>query len=97
MRVFRKLWSRLFLSTILCNSNSDFEGVEKPAHRIKGSASYLCCEVLKEISLRLQDAGKSGSTSEHPDQVWQLIRNLFEDFKEALAAVKEEIANNPQA
>lgn len=35
----------------------DFDGIMKAAHRIKGSASYLCCEALRVTSLQLQDEG----------------------------------------
>jgi HPt (histidine-containing phosphotransfer) domain-containing protein len=31
-----------------------FAVVKTSAHKIKGSASYLCCETLQEISLNLQ-------------------------------------------
>ena len=39
---------------------SDFSLVMHSAHRIKGSASYLCCDELREISLQLQDCGRAG-------------------------------------
>lgn len=71
---------------------SDFSGVMKAAHRIKGSASYLCCEALRDISLKLQDAGHDGTTSpKDPEQLIAQINVLFEHFVECLKALRTEI------
>jgi HPt (histidine-containing phosphotransfer) domain-containing protein len=71
---------------------SDFSGVMKAAHRIKGSASYLCCEALRDISLKLQDAGHNGTTSpKDPEQLLAQIDVLFEHFVECLKALRTEI------
>ena len=71
---------------------SDFSGVMKAAHRIKGSASYLCCEALRDISLKLQDAGHDGTTSpKDPEQLLVQIYLLFEHFVECLKALRTEI------
>ena len=71
---------------------SDFSGVMKAAHRIKGSASYLCCEALRDISLKLQDAGHDGTTSpKDPEQLLVQIDLLFEHFVECLKALRTEI------
>jgi HPt (histidine-containing phosphotransfer) domain-containing protein len=71
---------------------SDFSGVMKAAHRIKGSASYLCCEALRDISLKLQDAGHDGTTSpKDPEQLLAQINVLFEHFVECLKALRSEI------
>ena len=70
----------------------DFSGVMKAAHRIKGSASYLCCEALRDISLKLQDAGHDGTTSpKDPEQLIAQINVLFEHFVECLKALRTEI------
>lgn len=71
---------------------SDFSGVMKAAHRIKGSASYLCCEALRDISLKLQDAGHEGSASpKDPEQLLDTIKALFEKFVQCLKDLKAEI------
>ena len=71
---------------------SDFSGVMKAAHRIKGSASYLCCEALRDISLKLQDAGHDGTTSpKDPEQLLIQIDLLFDLFVECLKALRTEI------
>ena len=71
---------------------SDFSGVMKAAHRIKGSASYLCCEALRDISLKLQDAGHDGTTSpKDPEQLLIQIDLLFDHFVECLKALRTEI------
>jgi HPt (histidine-containing phosphotransfer) domain-containing protein len=73
---------------------SDFSGVMKAAHRIKGSASYLCCDALKDVSLKLQDAGHDGTTNPRdPEQLLTHIRALFEDFVKCLEALRAEIAS----
>ena len=70
-------------------------GVMKAAHRIKGSASYLCCESLKEISLKLQDAGHEGTVNPS-NEIMAHIEVLFKEFVLALEALKAEInAGNP--
>ena len=73
-------------------SDVDFSGVMKSAHRIKGSASYLCCEALRDISLKLQDAGHEGASGPGDSAaLLNKIKALFEEFKSALAALREEI------
>lgn len=71
----------------------------KAAHRIKGSASYLCCEELKDRALKLQDAGHAGTTQ--PEKGAELMANievLFAEFQEALkklvAAIHESRASD---
>lgn len=66
-------------------------GVMKAAHRIKGSASYLCCEILKDVSLKLQDAGHLGTTELTP-AIMETIEALFAQFVAALEALRAEIA-----
>lgn len=69
----------------------DFDAIMKAAHRIKGSASYLCCEALKDISLRLQDAGRAG-TGTPSDELLEEIKTMFETFKSCLVALKATVA-----
>jgi HPt (histidine-containing phosphotransfer) domain-containing protein len=64
----------------------DFDGVMKAAHRIKGSASYLCCDALRETSKDLQDAG-------HEAKSMSRIRDLFEEFEVALKDLRMEVSN----
>ena len=65
----------------------------KAAHRIKGSASYLCCEHLKDISLKLQDAGHEGTQNPAKEtEILATIGTLFAEFVSALEALKAEIA-----
>lgn len=42
----------------------NFENVMKAAHRIKGSASYLCVDRMREISLHMQLYGHAGKEME---------------------------------
>jgi HPt (histidine-containing phosphotransfer) domain-containing protein len=73
------------------STHIDTIGVMKAAHRIKGSASYLCCECLKDISLKLQDAGHEGTVNPSPE-ILATIEVLFMQFVTALEALKAEIA-----
>jgi HPt (histidine-containing phosphotransfer) domain-containing protein len=66
----------------------------KAAHRIKGSASYLCCEQLKAVSLKLQDAGHEGTqNTAKAAEILASIEALFTEFKVALEDLKNEIKN----
>lgn len=73
--------------------NQDYVAVMKAAHRIKGSASYLCCEQLKHYSLLLQDTGNAASQNPTP-QLVQKIEHLFESYRISLAKLKEEIGED---
>ena len=65
----------------------------KAAHRIKGSASYLCCEILKEVSLQLQDAGHQATLNPTgATEIYVKIEALFKEFVEALDTLKAEIS-----
>lgn len=75
-------------------SAENFSKIQKAAHRIKGSASYLCCEDLRVVSLKLQDAGNAASKSteaEWPDQLTE-IKGLFTEYQTAVAILRTEIA-----
>ena len=75
-------------------STKNFDGISRAAHRIKGSASYLYCDNLKDVSLHLQDAGNRGHQKEgNPDKIMADIVSLFETYKknyqELVQAVKD--------
>ena len=75
-------------------NEKDFSKVMKAAHRIKGSASYLCCEALREISLKLQEAGHEGTKPDcNKDFTMGLISELFAVFQKSLDELKTEIAS----
>ena len=72
--------------------NRDFSQIMKAAHRIKGSASYLCCEALKEASFKLQEAGHAGTQANaNESQLLQKIEDLFDDFEVCLRELRSEI------
>jgi HPt (histidine-containing phosphotransfer) domain-containing protein len=64
----------------------DFVAIERAAHRIKGSASYLCCERLQAVSLELQMTAHG-----HDNHKFPRIKVLFELFKECVKEILEEI------
>lgn len=74
-------------------SSKDFSAVMKAAHRIKGSASYLCCDALKQASLELQDAGHAGDKGDvtNKAKLWDHIEDLFKEYKECLADLRDEV------
>jgi HPt (histidine-containing phosphotransfer) domain-containing protein len=77
--------------------NKDFDIIEKAAHRIKGSASYLYCEALKEVSFQLQTAGHTGlKGAPNEAKLWDQIKEMFTDFKASLVELKNEINNAPK-
>lgn len=66
--------------------------IRKAAHRIKGSASYLFCDRLKDISLKLQDAGHAGEVgAPSPAKLLNDMTSMFTDFKDEVESVKDEI------
>ena len=81
-------------------SSKNLDGVMKAAHRIKGSASYLCCDRLRDISLALQDLGHTGAGVTDAAAIDAILVNVnakYVIFKKTLvdlrAAVKERLAN----
>lgn len=83
-----------------CITGRDFDGVMKAAHRIKGSTSYLCCEVMKEISLTLQLAGHEGlsiAAGAPTEALWARVESLFEAFVKSFADLQEEIKKHKAA
>lgn len=61
------------------------------AHRIKGSASYLCCEHLKNVSLQMQEKGHAGTLNPN-DKLLNEIKKLYEEFCDCLVALQQEIS-----
>eukprot|EP01041_Mallomonas_annulata_P010014 gene10014-20845_t len=74
--------------------NKDFGGVMRAAHRIKGSASYLSCDPLRDVSFTLQNLGHEGEEDPKKEELWpekiipnyQLFRKLVKELREAIAA-----------
>jgi HPt (histidine-containing phosphotransfer) domain-containing protein len=73
--------------------NRDFGGVMRAAHRIKGSASYLSCDPLRDISYSLQQSGHDGEENPTNMALWPPIEEQFRQFKEHVAALKLSIAS----
>ena len=69
---------------------NNFTIIMKAAHKIKGSASYLCCENIKNSSLKLQDAAKEGTTNASEDNMI-ICRGLYSQWQEHLSSLKDEI------
>jgi HPt (histidine-containing phosphotransfer) domain-containing protein len=70
----------------------DFEGVRHAAHRIKGSASYLSCDELQDISLQLQDVSRAGMNGDNDASIlWQDVRLKFDKFCSALQSLEKEV------
>jgi HPt (histidine-containing phosphotransfer) domain-containing protein len=70
----------------------NFEDIRKAAHRIKGSASYLCCNRLREIALKLQEAGHTGELgAPNPAKLLTFIEEMFGDFQTIFEDTKTEI------
>ncbi len=77
-------------------TNKNFDTIMKAAHRIKGSASYLCCERLREVSFRLQNAGHDGmalteeaaitTAIESITELYNLFNTNVTELKEAITA-----------
>ncbi len=62
----------------------DLIGVSRAAHRIKGGASYLCCDMLKAASQRLVDVAQAPST----------VGALLEAYRAALSQLRIEVSSN---
>jgi HPt (histidine-containing phosphotransfer) domain-containing protein len=73
---------------------SDFETIMKAAHRIKGSATYLGCEALRNSAFNIQQQGHEGISLDADKKAALLaqVRTEFESFLSALENLKTEIA-----
>ena len=76
----------------------DFSSLMKAAHRIKGSTSYLACEIVNHCALKMEVLASShtpGSTTPAtctPDEAWVQVEGLFVLFNQGLVCLKAEIA-----
>ena len=73
----------------------NFDSVMKAAHRIKGSASYLCCEQLRETSFQLQNMGHAGlslTDANAQGELFNQIKIAYRTFQENLVALRAEIS-----
>lgn len=68
-----------------------FEDVAKAAHRIKGSASYLCCNDLREAARQLQDAGHEAHCDGDDPKHAVHIAKLYEAYQKCLGQLKDAI------
>ena len=82
----------------------NFDAIMKAAHRIKGSASYLCCEKLRDVSFQLQNMGHSGIGLTDPAVIDPLIievEALFATFQanlvELRAVIGEKLSKGGEA
>jgi HPt (histidine-containing phosphotransfer) domain-containing protein len=73
--------------------DAQFDKIMKSAHRIKGSASYMCCEALKSVAYDLQYAGLAGTNATSSDAIgiWSRINDLFATYKDRFSELKDEI------
>lgn len=62
--------------------------IGKAAHKIKGSASYLGCKALQEISKELQDAGHDGAKDPTEDQL-KKCTDLFATYEARLKDLED--------
>lgn len=70
----------------------NFDVISKAAHRIKGSASYLFCDDLKNVSLSLQDLGHKAHIGEGDVNALLVeIKSLFETYKKNHADLRVEV------
>mmetsp|Transcript_16645 Transcript_16645/g.36927 ORF Transcript_16645/g.36927 Transcript_16645/m.36927 type:complete len:195 (-) Transcript_16645:292-876(-) len=73
----------------------DFSQIMKAAHRIKGSASYLCCEDLKDASLKLQEFGHEGTKAgAKKESLMKNIRAEYVIFEQCLRDLRAEVARS---
>lgn len=70
----------------------DYAAIKREAHRIKGSAAYLCCNALRDVSLTLQDLGHEGEKKPSA-ALMDDVRKNFEIFRDCLKELKAEIHN----
>jgi HPt (histidine-containing phosphotransfer) domain-containing protein len=79
---------------------SHFSEIRKAAHRIKGSAAYLCCEMLIDVSFKLQEAGHQGSalecTTATSHKIESHVDSLFVLFKKCVVDIQAEILKNAE-
>jgi HPt (histidine-containing phosphotransfer) domain-containing protein len=81
----------------------DFVATMKAAHRIKGSTSYLCCEVMNHCALKMEILASSQCPETSvpatctADAAWVQLEELFCLFNKGFEHLKTEIANHNTA
>lgn len=68
-------------------ASADIAVITKAAHRIKGSASYLCCVALRDAAQALQYAGQQAKDEGALDS----LRALFDTFKDVMSRTRSAI------
>lgn len=68
----------------------NFDEIMRSSHRIKGSASYLCCNALKEISQQLQFLGREG-ISNPSSNLLESIQKAYDIYVTNLKNLRLEI------
>jgi chemotaxis protein histidine kinase CheA len=72
--------------------NQDFDAIMKAAHRIKGSATYLGCEALRDSAYSIQQIGHDATNHPaDPVSVVNLIKIDYKTFLSALVDLRVEI------
>ena len=72
-------------------ATKDFDAVMRSAHRLKGSASYLHCNAVKESAFKLQKMGQSGKT----ETDLEAIKVEFQNLSRFIEATELERQNMP--
>ncbi len=75
-------------------AENNLDAVMKAAHRIKGSASYLCCDQLRDVSFTLQNLGHSGIGLTDQKAIAAIMADVnasFVKFKQSLVALRAEL------
>lgn len=73
-------------------AGGDFKAIDAAAHEVKGSASYLGCEALRDASYNLEMVGKHGMKdgSDH-NALIEEAKAKFVIFSQCLDAVRNEV------
>lgn len=80
-------------------STKDFDKLMKAAHRIKGSTSYLCCEIMNHCALKMEVLASSQCPDSKapmtctPEAASVQIEELLTLFNNALVELKAAIKN----
>jgi HPt (histidine-containing phosphotransfer) domain-containing protein len=73
--------------------DNDFSLISKAAHRIKGSASYLCCEDVRKVSLDMQELGHEGmQPGANHREIMHKIESAFQDYERFIQELKDAVA-----
>lgn len=73
--------------------DNDFSTISKAAHRIKGSASYLCCENVRSVSYTMQELGQAGQqTGANQRDIMRKIEAAFDDYERFIRELRDAVA-----